>query len=95
MFIQYLPLEIAKQVSRDVWKITNKWEIIIPFVILSLPCHDSRVRYLKVLCWSMPEKAQQIGAILYRHVDVVMWEQLRFELPEIIPRGACDWKRYY
>jgi hypothetical protein len=66
----------------------------MPFVVMSLPRHGSRVRYLKVLCWSKPERAQQIGAILYRHVDVVMWEQLQFEIPEIIPRGAIAWKRY-
>jgi hypothetical protein len=78
-----------------VWRISNKWEIIIPFVVMNIPHHGSRVRYLKALCWGMPERAQQIGAILYQHVDAVMWEQLRFEVPEIIPRGASSWKRYY
>lgn len=40
------------------------------------------------------ERAQQIGAIVYRNVDAVTWERLRLELPEIIPRGARNWKRY-
>jgi hypothetical protein len=36
-----------------------------------------RVRYLKVLMWAMPERAQQIGAIVCRNVVAVMWERLR------------------
>jgi tellurite resistance protein TehA-like permease len=92
-----LNLKIMKDISRKVWEITpaTKWEIIIPFVVVSLPRHLQRVRYLKVLCWSMPERAQQIGAIVYRNVDAVMWERLRVEVPEIIPRGVSGWKRYY
>jgi tellurite resistance protein TehA-like permease len=94
---KYLPLAIMKDISRQVWDITpaNKWEIIVPFIITNLPRQPMRVKYLKVLCWSMPERAQQIGAIVYRNVDAVMWERLRIEVPEIIPRGAPGWKRYY
>jgi tellurite resistance protein TehA-like permease len=94
---KYLPLEVMKQISRDVWHITpaEKWEMILPFIIRNLPRHMQRVRYLKVLCWSMPERAQQFGAIIYRNVDAVMWERLRTELPEIIPRGAQNYRRYY
>ena len=43
----------------------------------------------------MPERAQQIGAIVYRNVDAVMWERLRGEVPEIVPRGAAGWQQYY
>lgn len=43
----------------------------------------------------MPERSQQFGAILYRHVDAVMWERLRVQVPEIIPRGEHNWRRYY
>ncbi len=94
---KYLPLEIQKQISRQVWAITaaDRWEIIIPFVVLNLPRHQQRVRYLKVLLWSMPERAQQVGAIVYRNVDAVMWERLREEVPEMIPRGEIGWWRYY
>lgn len=92
-----LPLEIQKQISREVFKITaaENWEIMIPYVVNNLPRHLQRVRYLKVLLWSMPERAQQIGAIVYRNVDAVMWERLRVEIPEMIPRGAPGWRRYY
>mmetsp|Transcript_24281 Transcript_24281/g.32351 ORF Transcript_24281/g.32351 Transcript_24281/m.32351 type:complete len:987 (+) Transcript_24281:202-3162(+) len=94
---KHLPLAIQKQISRDAFGITNakKWEVMIPFIINNLPRHMQRVRYLQVLCWSMPERAQQIGAIVYRNVDAVMWERLRVEIPEIIPRGAYNWRRYY
>lgn len=92
-----LPLEVQKQISREAFRITSaeRWEVIIPFIINNLPRHLQRVRYLKVLCWSLPERAQFIGAIVYRNVDAVMWERLRVEVPEIIPRGEANWKRYY
>lgn len=94
---KHLPLAVMKDISRKVWEMTpaDRWEIIVPFIINNMPRHMQRVRYLKVLCWSMPERAQQIGAIVYRNVDAVMWERLRVEVPEIIPRGAPGWKRYY
>lgn len=94
---KYLPLQIQKDISRKVWEITSadRWEIIIPYVVLNLPRHLQRVRYLKVLMWSMPERAQQIGAIVYRNVDAVMWERLKEEVPEMIPRGESGWWRYY
>lgn len=94
---KYLPLEVMKQISKEVWRITpaEKWEIILPFIVENLPHHTQRIRYLKVLCWSMPERAQQFGSIIYRNVDAVMWERLRAELPEIIPRGAPGYMRYY
>lgn len=94
---KHLPLAIMKDISRKVWELTpaTKWEVIIPFIITNLPRHLQRVRYVKTLTWSMPERAQQIGAIIYRNCDAVMWERLRVEVPEIIPRGAPGWKRYY
>jgi hypothetical protein len=94
---KYLTLEVMKQISREVWRITpaEKWEVILPFIINNLPRQMQRERYLKVLCWSMPERAQQFGAIVYRNVDAVTWELLRTELPEIIPRGAPNFRRYY
>lgn len=43
----------------------------------------------------MPERAQQIGAILYRNVDAVMWERLRASLPDIVPRGVSGYRKHY
>jgi len=94
---RYLPLELQKQISRRVWEITpaERWEVIVPYLVNNLPRNPQRVRYLKTLCWAMPERAQQIGAIVHRNVDSVKWEMLRIELPEIVPRGAFNWRRYY
>ena len=94
---KYLPLELQKQSSRKVWEVTpaDRWEIIIPFIINNLPRHPQRVKYLKILMWSLPERAQQIGMIVYRNVDAVMWERLRVQVPEMIPRGAPNYRRYY
>ena len=94
---KHLPLEVQKQISREAFRITSaeKWEIIIPYIVNNLPRHGQRVRYLKVLCWSLPERAQFIGSVVFRNVDAVMWERLRIEVPEIIPREANNWKRYY
>jgi hypothetical protein len=55
-----------------------------------------RVRYLKAILWGLGgERAQMIGAIVYKNCDAVMWEVLVEEIPEIIPRGVCGWRRYY
>jgi len=93
---KYLPLKLKKNMARDVWRITpaEKWEIIIPFVLVNLPMHEQRVRFLRSLLWSIPERSQQVGAIVYRNVDAVMWERLRVEVREMIPRGAPQWIRY-
>lgn len=56
---------------------------------------EQRRRYLKCLIWAMPERAQQIGAMLYRGVDDVTWTRLAFEVPEMIPRGLPGHVRYY
>mmetsp|Transcript_24506 Transcript_24506/g.68292 ORF Transcript_24506/g.68292 Transcript_24506/m.68292 type:complete len:995 (-) Transcript_24506:304-3288(-) len=94
---KHIPLELQKQMSRKVFEITEaeRWNIIIPFVLQNLTRHPQRVRYLKVLMWALPERAQQIGMIVYRNVDAVMWERLRVQVPEMIPRGAHNWMRYY
>mmetsp|Transcript_21528 Transcript_21528/g.27838 ORF Transcript_21528/g.27838 Transcript_21528/m.27838 type:complete len:536 (+) Transcript_21528:133-1740(+) len=94
---KYLPMSLMVDMNRKVWEITDakRWEIIVPFIILGLPRHPQRVRYLKVMTWALPERAQQIGAIVYRNVDAVMWERLRAAVPEMIPRGAPGWVRYY
>ena len=94
---KHLPLEIQKQISRKCFELApaNRLEVMIPFVVNNAPREQQRIRYLKALCWAMPERAQQIGSILYRNTDAVMWERLRVELPEIIPRGAENWRRYY
>lgn len=43
----------------------------------------------------MPERAQEIGLIVYRGVDSVMWAFLVSEIPEMIPRGLEGYKKIY
>ena len=50
---------------------------------------------LKTLLWAMPERAQHIGIMVALGVDEVQWVRITNELPEIIPRGAQGWERYY
>lgn len=37
----------------------------------------------------------QVGLMLSVGVSGVQWRRISAELPEIIPRGACCWQRYY
>ena len=94
---KYVPITLQKQMIQDCFEITSsdQWEVMLPYIINNCSRHEQRIRYIKCLCWAMPERCQQIGAILYRHVDAVMWERLRVQVPEIIPRGEHNWRRYY
>jgi hypothetical protein len=93
---KFFPISLAIELIRDVWRGTTfeKWEVIIPFVVTYLPRHWQRTRYLKILTWCIPERAQQVGRILYRRVDAVMWERLRLDCPEIVPRDLPGWQRF-
>lgn len=43
----------------------------------------------------MPERAQEIGLIVYRGVDSITWTFLSSEIPEMIPRGLPGYKKIY
>lgn len=94
---KFIPLALQKEMARSCFLLTSaaRWEIIIPYILHNMPRHMQRVRFLKAMCWSMPERSQQFGAIVYRNVDAVMWERLRIEIPEMIPRGETNWRRYW
>lgn len=79
------------------WEITPvpSWAEIIPWTVNSLPMLHQRVRFIKTLLWAMPERAQHLGIILALGVDEVQWIRITNELPEIVPRGAHGWERYY
>ena len=68
---------------------------MLPWVLNSLPMLHQRVRFLKTLLWAMPERAQHVGVLVALGVDEVQWVRITNELPEIIPRGAQGWERYY
>jgi hypothetical protein len=94
---KYVNLELQKQLLARVFTTTDvaKWEVIFPFVIQHCPRHLQRTRYVQAFTWAMPERAQQIGAVLYRNVDAVMWERMRVVLPEIVPRGVAHHTKFY
>ena len=43
----------------------------------------------------MPERAQELGLIIFRGTDSVLWAYLCNEVPEMIPRGLQGFKRIY
>ncbi len=43
----------------------------------------------------MPERAQQLGLMVYREVDDVTWVEVARDLPEVIPRGLPGYRRYF
>lgn len=43
----------------------------------------------------MPERAQQLGLMVYRVVDDVTWVEVVRDLPEVVPRGLHGYRRYF
>lgn len=63
-------------------------------MIRSGPTHR-QTRFLKTWVWAMPERAQQLGLMVYRVVDDVTWVEVARDLPEVIPRGLPGHRRYF
>eukprot|EP00040_Diaphanoeca_grandis_P030427 m.179806 g.179806 ORF g.179806 m.179806 type:complete len:1009 (+) comp31989_c3_seq5:109-3135(+) len=95
---KYIPLAVQKALVQRVWDVTptKNWAVIMPYILENLPLLPQRSKYIKSLVWGLgAERAQMIGAIVYKNCDAVMWEVLVAEVPEIIPRGVPGWRRYY
>ncbi|KAA8499144.1 S-type anion channel SLAH3 [Porphyridium purpureum] len=94
---KHIPLALQKLLVERVWDMTpaDRWAEYIPWIVNGLPLHGQRVRFTKCFTWAMPYRAQQIGNMLYRKVDDVMWERLVAECPELVPRGAPGWRRFW
>lgn len=43
----------------------------------------------------MPERAQQLGLMVYRVVDDIIWVEIARDLPEVVPRGLPGHRRYF
>lgn len=43
----------------------------------------------------MPERAQLVGRMIANGVDSAVWVRLARDVPEIVPRGAPGWRKYY
>lgn len=54
-----------------------------------------QTQFLKTWIWAMPERAQQLGLMVYRVVDDVIWAEIARDLPEVVPRGLPGHRRYF
>eukprot|EP00041_Stephanoeca_diplocostata_P019409 m.418837 g.418837 ORF g.418837 m.418837 type:complete len:1030 (-) comp21294_c1_seq7:310-3399(-) len=95
---KHIPLAIQRTLVQRVWEVTPiaAWTVIIPYMLENMPRIPQRKKYIRSLIWGLgPERAQQVGTIVYKNCDAVMWEVLAQDIPEIIPRGVPGWRRYY
>jgi len=94
---KFVPLVVQKELVARCFTATPAaaWELIVPFVVENCPRFAQRTRYVQCFTWALPERAQQIGAILHRNVDAVAWERLAVVLPNIIPRGVANHTKLY
>jgi tellurite resistance protein len=89
--------KLQKELSKKLWKSlpARVCRIIVPFVINSLVLHKRRVMYLKAWQMSMPERMQLLGQYVYQGVDDIMWDRLRVDVPEMIPRHLDGYEKYF
>ncbi|CAN0118074.1 unnamed protein product [Ascophyllum nodosum] len=94
---KYLPVSIAKKLTRNSWEVTSNADMseFLAFVMTSLRARPQRTRFLKTWVWAMPERAQQLGLMVYRVVDDVTWVEIARDLPEVVPRGLPGYRRYF
>lgn len=58
--------------------------------------HGQRVKFVRCWAlWALPERAQLIGRFLALGLDGPTWTRLVAAVPEVAPRGAPGWRRYY
>jgi hypothetical protein len=94
---KYTNIERQRALTRQVYGITSSenWHKVLPFVVNSVEVPTWKVRFVRTFIWAMPERAQEIGLIVYRGVDSVTWSFLAAEIPEMVPRGLHGYKRIY
>jgi hemerythrin-like domain-containing protein len=86
-----------KSITRRIWAHTpsERWAVIVPFIMNNQDIHMRRVMFLRALVWAMPEKAQQIGWMVWRGVPSTTWERIVRFVPEIIPRHLWAWHKIF
>jgi len=94
---KYFSLELQKQLTETCFALTpaKDWELIFPFLLKSLPTPNWKIQIIRCFIWANPERAQEIGLMLYRKIDSVLFEFVANEIPEIVPRGLSKWNRNY
>ena len=94
---KYVPNQLQKIILEKVWEATDysKWSILIPWILRNQHKLPQRILFLKTLMWAMPYRCQQIGLIVHRGCNDVLWADIAQQLPELIPRGLNGWRRQY
>jgi tellurite resistance protein TehA-like permease/glutaredoxin len=94
---KYIPIEVQRSITDRVFSLTpaEDWQRILPFTLASLHMPMWKSQFIKTFIWANPARAQELGLMLYRSVDSVTWASLAEEMPEIIPRGECGFRRAY
>lgn len=74
-----------------------KWRKIIAFQLTADFHYQRKIKFLKCLLWSLPEKTQTIGKMVYESVDQFLFQRLLVDLPELAPRNTAggSYQRYY
>lgn len=94
---KYFTLEIQKELTNRVFSLTptEKWDVIMPFVIKNLGTPMWKSQFVKTFIWANPSRAQEIGLMLYRSLDSCTYVFLAEEIPEMIPRGDSGHRRAF
>ena len=94
MYTKYLTLLRVKKVVRDIWDLhtCEEWRRIIPFVLNNDYYHGRRVQFLQSLRVSVPERIVQIGLYAYEGCRPEVFQLLRTDFPDFIPRHVQGWE---
>ena len=95
---KHLCLDLQKQMLRAIWAATpvEVWAEFLPWVVTNLPMQQQRVKFMRCWAtWALPERAQLMGRMVAMGVEAPLWERLVQAVPEIAPRGASAWRKYF
>lgn len=94
---KYLTLARQRELTRRMFDATRTedWHVIVPFVLANLPHPGWQQRYVRAWLWAIPERAVELGLIIYRGCDSVTYAALADDAPELVPRGAAGWRKQW
>ncbi|KAL4531957.1 hypothetical protein Ndes2437B_g02386 [Nannochloris sp. 'desiccata'] len=95
---KHLNVDLQKQMIRKIWDTTpvEVWTEFFPFVVANLPMHQQRVKFIRCFAvWAVPERAQLIGRMIAMGVDAPLWSRIKLYVPEIVPRGDSNWRKFF
>eukprot|EP00887_Chlorella_sp_A99_P002932 scaffold24.g2932.t1 len=95
---KHMNLDLQRSMLRRMWEETPPavWAEFLPWVVANLPMQQQRVKFVRCWAvWALPERAQLIGRMIALGVDGPTWERLVAAVPEVAPRGAAHWRKYF